>query len=550
MIPRRFAVRLFVGAAVIALLGAALMHVLFRGEKEGPRGRNHSIGGLRYQGYFEVFDNSISTFFRDELASDPNYSLRDWSDNSNHIRNVAQQSNVIVVPHVVQNPRAYYYDPSYVDSCVENNLSIILFVHTLAKYCYFLDPRPTSAHERRELLVQEMRIYEEKFRPYREHIVAIYVYDEPWVSPRNVTPNMLVEMCDAARSIFWNKPVMVMFHRQGNTYAYTLPDGRLVRYDEWIGDTPAACDIVGVDPYFYAYHDDRPPDYRHTGDRAMVESDVSWACSFNRPVVLVGQAFDPGSAPFFDADNTDPEFSVSEGFESTQAGLVPAAWEVDGDGIKVTTQLSHKGGRSLMLDGRLGKATAAFSFPRVHSGKVAFYFAVEPAGSPDFWVSVGDGDQDPVRLGFRDREMLIDDGMRVEIINRTVDVRPGVWHSVVIEFDADAYRWTVWFDGEAQTRLPYARLPEAFSQIRLFVGPNSCKVWLDDFRVWREWSFIPLNEEETMLYYEVASRHPQVQMLLWYNYRHSFASSLVKDRDRYQVADIWAVQRKIWEMIG
>jgi len=121
---------------------------------------------------------------------------------------------------------------------------------------------------------------------------------------------------------------------------------------------------------------------------------------------------------------------------------------------------------------------------------------------------------------------------------------------VVIGFDADAYRWTVWFDGEPQTRLPYARLPETFSQLRLIADEGSAKVWVDDLEVWREWSFIPLDEKETMLYYDVAHRHPEVEMLLWYNYRYSFASSLVRNREQYQVADVWATQRKIWEMIS
>jgi len=541
--------RLFPAAAVIVLLVAVVLQVFLRAEKQGPE-RNGTNGGLKHQGYFEVFESAISTYFRSELASNGNLSTRDWTANSAHIFYAAQQSNVIVVPHAVENPRAYYYDPSYVDACVENGLSMVLFVHTLAKYVYFLDPRPTTAQERRELLLQEMRIYEEKFRPYKEHIVAIYVYDEPWVSPWNVTPGMVVEMCDVARGVFWNKPVMVVFHRQGNSYSYTLPNGTLVRYDEWIGQTPEACDIIGVDPYFYAYHDGQPPDYRHTGDQGIVESDVSWACSFGKPVVLIGQAFDPGSSPFFGADNTDPEFSVSEGFEAGRTDAAPEGWRVEGSGIKVTGRISHKGNNSLLLDGALGSSAAVFGFRGVHSAKAAFYFAVEPGGSPDFWVAVGDGDGEPVRLGFRDREMLIDDGMQVEIINRSVDVRPGVWHSVVIGFDADAYRWTVWFDGEPQTRLPYARLPETFSQLRLIADEGSAKVWVDDLEVWREWSFIPLDEKETMLYYDVAHRHPEVEMLLWYNYRYSFASSLVRNREQYQVADVWATQRKIWEMIS
>jgi len=549
MVPRRFRTGLFLAVAAIALLVAVLLQIFPRAEKQGPD-RNGTNGGLKDQGYFEVFDSSISTYFRSELASNGNLSSYDWTASSAHVRNAAQQSNVIVVPHTVENPRAYYYDPSYVDACVENGLGMILFVHTIAKYVYFLDPRPTDAQERRELLLQEMRLYEEKFRPYKEHIVAIYVYDEPWVSPRNVTPSMVVEICEAARAVFWNKPVMVVFHRQGNAYSYTLPNGTLVRYDEWIGRTPEACDIIGVDPYFYAYHDDQPPDYRHTGDQGIVESDVSWACSFGKPVVLVGQAFDPGSSPFFGTDNTDPEFSVSEGFEAALADAAPEGWPVEGSGIKVTGRISHKGNNSLLLDGALGSSAAVLGFPRIHSAKAAFYFAVEPGGSPDFWVAVGDGGVEPVRLGFRDREMLIDDGTQVEIINRSVDVRPGVWHSVVIEFDADAYRWTVWFDGEPQTRLPYARLPEAFSHVRLIVGEDSAKVWVDDLEVWRGWSFVPLDERETMLYYDVARRHPGVQMLLWYNYRYAFASSLVRDRDLYQVADVWATQRKIWEMIG
>jgi len=531
----------------LTILAATLLYHRAPSSKPPPAPKqNETALGPKYYGYFEVFDHFISTVFRDALLSNPNLSGYTWSENSAHIRNAALQSNTIVVPHSVENPRAYLYDPQYLKTCREEGLSIVLFVNTVAKYCYFYDPRPCSLEEKKKLLVEEMTPYEERFRPFRDQIVAVYAYDEPWVRPLNVTRRMIQDICNAARSVFWEKPVIVMFHRQGNTLRFTAPNGSIVSYDQWVKGMPEACDIVGVDPYFYAFHDNQTPDYRHTGDKGIVESDVSWACSFGKPVVLVGQAFDPGSALFFDRDNTDPMLDISQGFENVQEGSLPEGWMSAGDGISVTDVASHRGNRSLSFNPGNG-SSVAFSFPPVHSVTISFYAAFQE--SPSFWIAVGDGQDRPARLGFAGREMVIDDGSKVEVVNKSVDVSPRTWHPITIYVDADSNRWTVWFDGDPQTRLPYASLPTIFSTVTFLEAGSRGKVFIDDVRVQRSWSAILPDRDETMLYYRVARSHPQVEMLLWYNYPHSFASSLVREREAYQVADIWEVQREIWDSI-
>jgi len=505
--------------------------------------------GLEYQGYFEVFDLFISKVFARELESSSVLPKRRWETNSAHIANAASQSNLIVVPLVVENPRAYFYDPNYLNACVENGLKMVLFVNTLSKYVYFYDPRPCSEADRKELLVHEMRWYEKRFRPYRDDIVAIYVYDEPWVYPLNVTRPMLLDIIDAAKEVFWGKPVVIMFHRQGNTVSYRAANGSTIRYDRWLGRLPEAVDIVGVNPYFYSYHDDQPPSYHHTGDQSMVERDVSWACSFGKPVMLVGQAFDPGSALFFDRDNTDPQLFVHEGFENWSTGKPGPGWIVEGRGIAATNLTSYRGNQSLLVNPSLGSASALLRFQRVHSLSVGFRIAVDFVGSPSVWFALGNEVGEPVRLGVRGRDLVFDDGTGAQVINVSVDVRPGVWHSLEIRADVDADRWTVYFDGDPQTRLPNAVLPTNFSHFRIVEVGGSSRVWLDELNVKRGWSQVPLNEEEMMLYYQVAKAHPQVSMLLWWNYPESFASSLLKDRDEYQVSDMWKVQREIWGMI-
>ena len=424
-------------------------------------------------------------------------------------------------------------------------MNIVLFVNTLAKYYYFYDPRPCSLQERKSLLIHEMKRYEKAFRPYRDQVVAVYAYDEPWVRPLNVTRKMISDICDAARSVFWGKPVIVMFHRQGNSLTFRSSNGSIVSFDEWSKGMPEACDIVGVDPYFYAFHDDQPPRYRHTGDEAIVDSDVSWACSFGKPVALVGQAFDPGKALFFDRDNTDPSLSILEGFEGVNATL-PPRWTATGQGVCITRDVSHRGNRSLLFEPQK-QCSVSFSFTPVHSVALSFYVAFQ--SSPYFWVRFGDDQDTPARLGFIGREMVIDDGSSVEIVNKSIDVTPMSWHSVTLSVDVDANRWTAWFDGDPQTRLPYASLPAIFSKVVFSSRGSHGKIFLDDVSVRRTWSPILPDRNETMLYYLVAKSHPQVEMLLWYNYPHSFASSLVQERSRYQVSNIWEVQQEIWQDI-
>ena len=541
--------------AIIMVLAVVLVHFLMESSTgdvnktvENETG-NRSWNGLEYHGYFRVFDLFIWNTFGEELSSEQNLSFRDWSKNSAHIANAALQSNLIIVPHVVENPRAYFYDPSYVDACVENGFKIILSVHTLAKYIYFMDPRSCSDEERMDLFIEELKVYEEKFRRYKDDIIGVQIYDEPWVAPRNVTHQMLFDMCEAARSVLWNKPILVMFHRQGNTYSYTDSNGSVITYDEWAGRMPETFDIIGVDPYFYSYHDEQPPAFHHTGDQAMVESDVSWACSFGKPVMLVGQAYDPGSSPFFDMDNTDPELSIYEGFEEWSDVSPVKGWSLDGEGIGVTDLTSYHGQRSLLLDGGRNTSSAVFKFERIHGIRVSFRIAVDFSGSPSAWLTLGDEDGEPIRLGIQGRDLVFHDGARVEIINRSIDVSPSFWHSITIDANVDADRWTVWFDGDRQTRLPNAIEPSSLSQLGFISLANSTRVWIDELRVQRDWSHIPLNDDETMLYYEVAKDYPQVNMLMWWNYPHSFASSLFGRREEFHLTDIWAVQRRIWEMI-
>ena len=540
--------RLRNGSHILVLSGlvmAVLALILFQ-----PDNLETTNEALTYHGYFEVFDFFISSVFEDELRSSPNLTGIDWTDNSAHIGNAASQSNVIAVPHVVEDPWSYFYDPDYLDSCVENDLDIILYIHTLSKYVYFYDPRPCSREDRMDLLVEFFRIYEERLRDYRDRIVAIYVYDEPWVTPHNVTHEMLFDMADSARRVFWDKPVMVMFHRQGNAYQYVHPNGTIVKYDDWAGDMPGAFDIVGVDPYFYSYHDDKGPDYRQTGNTQMVESDVLWARDFGKPVILVGQAYDPGASMFFDRDNVDPRLSIHDGFEDWETGEPGGFGWSAGPGFESTQSLAYAGDRALLMWSPNSEASAVFEFERVNSVEISFRIYVDPAGAPSTWFALGDETGFPIRLGLQGRDLLIDDGTDVEIINRSVDMEPGKWHSIRISGNVDANRWKTWIDGDIQTRLPNAIAPSSFNRFSLLVTASSNRVWIDELRVERYWSHIPPNEEDTRLYYEVASNYPEVIGLMWWSYPHSFASHLIgEDGERLQVTDIWNVHREIWELI-
>ncbi len=550
--------------AILIVLVLSLALSLRGGSREEPNGEGPpqndtkdgedeaaevSWPGLKYHGYFEVFDLFISDRFADELDALDGGRAKDWSRNRVHIANAAGQSNVIVVPQVVVNPRAYFYDPEYLDACVENNLSIILYLHTLAKYVYFLDPRPCTDDERRELFTAELRAYEEKFRSYRDSIMAIYVYDEPWVTPHNVTPERLVEMVEAASSVFWGKPTLVMFHPQGNSYSYLDSRGEVVRFYDWIGDTPGVLDIVGVDPYFYAYRDWQPPDFRRTGDQGMVERDVAWASSFGKPVMLVGQSFDPGASPFFERDNTDPALSIIEGFENWDGGTPPQGWAVVGSGASVTDQMSYRGNRSLLVSGAGGDSLGTLSFEEVHSVTVSLRFAVRGDGDPAAWFLLGENGSYPVRLGLNGRDLFLHNGAEVELLNVSLDVAPMVWHSLTIAADADGDRWSIWFDGDRQGRLPNAVIPSAFREFTIYVLDNSTEIVFDELRITRDWSLIPIDRDETLLYHQVAERYPQVTILAWYSYPNAFASSLLTDPGDFQVADVWSVHGEIWEMI-
>jgi hypothetical protein len=356
-------------------------------------------------------------------------------------------------------------------------------------------------------------------------------------------------MADAARTIFWGKPIMTMFHRQGNGYRYIHPNGSIITYDDWAGEMPGIFDIIGVDPYFYAYHDEEPPGFRHTGDMGMIESDVAWACSFGRPVMLTGQAFDPGPALFFERDNTDASFSIVEGFEDWDQGI-PEGFNLTGSDSGTTEMTSSRGRFSLqMFDGR-NPSLLEVDFQRVHDIGVGLRFATDPSGTASFWITLGDEQGDPIRLGVQGRDLVIHNGAGIELVNRSIDIVPGLWHSLVIKANSDANRWNLWLDGDIQSRMPNAALPTSLSSLKIIRLNGSSTLWVDEIAVGRDWSWIPLDEEETKLYYEVAREHPEVTMLTWWNYPHSFASSLLENREDFHVADVWATQREIWELIG
>ncbi len=538
----------FIVSISFFLIALLLPSMLLEPSEQVARGSSDNLTGnetsLQYHGYFQVYDRFISMEFYENLASDPKLSGRDWSRNLVHLENAGQQSNVVVVPHSVTNSRGYLYDPEYLESCRENDLKMILLVHGISKYVYFLDPRPCSVPEATELLMEEFRVYEKLFRRYREDIMAVYVYDEPWVRPNNVTQEMLDSMVDAARDVFWDKPVLVMFHRQGNNYSYRSKNGSLIRYDQWVGDFPQKLDLIGVDPYFYAYHDEEPDDFRHTGDKSIVESDVSWASSFGKPVVVVGQAYDPGADVFFDSDNRDPRLYLDEGFED---GGIAEEWEFGG-GTGVTGARKYRGNRSLLLEGGDGISTAVFSYPTVHSIRVKFRF-ITSSSSPAVWITLGDTNSSPVRLGIQGRDLLVHTGRDAEIVNCSIDVAPGRWHTLTLDANVDANRWVFRFDGDIQTRLPNAVLPGTFNRVTLTALEGSGSLWVDDLEVERDWSLLLPNQEETLLYYQVARKYP-VSTLLWWSYPHSFSSSLVENGDQLQVEDIWNTQREIWEMMG
>lgn len=503
--------------------------------------------GLEYHGYFEVFDFYMSSVFGEQLERD--HPGLDWANNSVHIENAAGQSNIIAVPHVVENPRAFFYDPGYARACVENDLEMILYIHTLGKYIYFYDPRPCDGADRLELLKREYRVYEEKFREYNNSISMVQIYDEPWVTPLNVTHQMLFDMAEAAREIFWGKPIMVMFHRQGNTYRYSHTNGTIITYDDWAGRMPEAFDVIGVDPYYYSYHDESWPDFRFTGDQEMVESDVSWASNFDRPVILVGQGYDPGASQFFDRDNTDTRLGVEEGFEDWEPGPPEGSWSVD-PGVQATGSRQFEGEKSLELPPG-GEFSATLEFEEVHSVTFSFNIAVEQGTQQSLWFMLGNDEGYPVRLGIEGRDPVIFNGATVEVINRSLDITPGIWHSIMVSANVDANRWTVWVDGEVQTRMPNAFQPTSFDRVRITSSSSSGNAWLDSLSVSRYWSHIPPNEKETMLYYDVARKYPQVTTLMWWSYPHSFASSLIgEDSEEFQVTNIWEIQGEIWDLIG
>jgi hypothetical protein len=231
-----------------------------------------------------------------------------------------------------------------------------------------------------------------------------------------------------------------------------------------------------------------------------------------------------------------------------------------------------------------GESSATLSFEEVHDVEISFAFtiATDAADQGSFWLAIGNEESEPVRLGIHGQDLYLHDGAQVQLLNRSIHVSPGGWHTITIEANVDADRWTVSFDGDKQTRLPNAVEPSSFSHIRFtrslhswaplegtghfrrqsvpsvswagdiedsLGNPQNTGIWIDNVLVKKDWSHIPLNEAETMLYYKVAKRYPQVNMLMWWEYTCSFASSLLSEKNDYQVTDVWAVQREIWEKI-
>jgi hypothetical protein len=195
-------------------------------------------------------------------------------------------------------------------------------------------------------------------------------------------------------------------------------------------------------------------------------------------------------------------------------------------------------------------STLGLEFERVYDVGVGLRFATDPYGTASFWITLGDEQGDPIRFGVQGRDLYIHNGAGIELVNRSIDIIPGLWHSLVIRANSEANRWNLWLDGDIQSRMPNADIPTSLNSLEIIRINGSSAIWIDEITVGRDWSLIPLNEEETKLYYEVAREHPEVTMLTWWNYSHAFASSLLEERDDFQVADAWATQREIWELIG
>jgi len=114
---------------------------------------------------------------------------------------------------------------------------------------------------------------------------------------------------EVSKYVWDDKPTLVVFHRQGNaplnwtTSSFDEVAAGYIQFSDW----------VGVDPYIYPYNNGTT---EHP--LGMIGDDADWATQWSKPIVVVGQSYDPplnlgiytedyGWAPFFEEENGGPD---------------------------------------------------------------------------------------------------------------------------------------------------------------------------------------------------------------------------------------------------